>query len=58
MPIGAVVGFGIANAAVMLLTRGHYTADIILGATIAYLIWDGDYSLFKRMYSDFTTGKK
>ena len=58
MPLGAVVGFGVANAAVMLLTRGHYTADIILGATIAYLIWDGDYSLFKRMYSDFTSGKK
>lgn len=33
------------NAALILLTRGHYTVDVILGFIISYLVFDGDYRL-------------
>ena len=34
------------NAALILLTRGHYTVDVILGFVISYLVFDGNYRLF------------
>jgi hypothetical protein len=34
------------NAALILLTRAHYTVDVILGFVISYLVFDGEYRLF------------
>lgn len=38
------------EATTILLTRGHYTVDVILGFLIAYLVWDGDYSVFRGLF--------
>jgi hypothetical protein len=40
------------NALLMLITRGHYTADVILGFLIAYLVYDGNYSIFRGLFKD------
>ena len=40
----------VANAVLMLMTRGHYTADVILGFLIAYLVYDGNYSIFRGLF--------
>jgi hypothetical protein len=40
-------GLSLVEALTILLTRGHYTADVILGFAIAYLVYDGEYRLFK-----------
>ena len=33
------------NGGLILLTRGHYTVDVVLGFIISYLVFDGDYRL-------------
>ena len=38
------------EAAALLLTRGHYTVDVVLGFLIAYLVWDGDYTIVKHIF--------
>jgi hypothetical protein len=40
------------EAAALLLTRGHYTVDVVLGFLIAYLVWDGDYTIVKHIFRD------
>jgi len=31
----------------IILTRSHYTVDVILGIVITYLVYDGDYHYFQ-----------
>jgi hypothetical protein len=38
----------IAEALTILLTRGHYTVDVVLGFLIAYLVFDGDYTFVQK----------
>ncbi len=44
----SVWALGGVEALTILLTRGHYTVDVVLGTVIAYLVFDGDYSILKR----------
>ena len=41
-------GISIVEALTILLTRGHYTVDVVLGFLIAYLVFDGDYTFVKK----------
>lgn len=34
------------NMGALLLTRAHYTVDVLLGFVISYLVFDGEYRLF------------
>lgn len=34
------------NMVTLLLTRAHYTVDVVLGFIISYLVFDGEYRLF------------
>jgi hypothetical protein len=34
------------NMAMIILTRSHYTVDVILAVVITYLVYDGDYHIF------------
>jgi hypothetical protein len=36
----------ILNMAIIILTRSHYTVDVILAVVITYLVYDGDYHVF------------
>ncbi len=40
----AIVG---AQFATIILSRSHYTVDVVLGIVITYLVYDGDYHLFQ-----------
>lgn len=42
-------GISAINAIVILLTRAHYTVDVILGFIISYLVFDGEYKLFQSL---------
>lgn len=39
-------GLNAFNIGALLLTRAHYTVDVVLGFIIAYLVFDGEYRLF------------
>ena len=44
-----LVGFwtvNLLNMFTLLLTRTHYTVDVVLGFIISYLVFDGEYRLF------------
>lgn len=43
-------GISAVNAIVILLTRAHYTVDVILGFIISYLVFDGEYILFQSLF--------
>jgi len=43
------VGLNLLEASLIILTRSHYTIDVILAVLITYLVYDGDYHIF----SDF-----
>lgn len=43
-------GISAVNAFVILLTRAHYTVDVVLGFVISYLVFDGEYNLFKSLF--------
>lgn len=38
-------GLNIAQMAIIVFTRAHYTVDVILGFLITYLVYDGKYSI-------------
>jgi hypothetical protein len=38
------------EGAALLLTRGHYTVDVLLGFLISYLVYDGDYTIVKHFF--------
>lgn len=40
-----------AQFASIILTRSHYTVDVILGVVITYLVYDGDYHIFQKYFS-------
>lgn len=40
------VGLNIVEAMLIILTRSHYTIDVILAILITYLVYDGDYHIF------------
>ena len=40
------IGINVANIAGILLTRSHYTVDIVLAVLITLLVYDGDYHIF------------
>ncbi len=42
----AFLGINLANITGILLTRSHYTVDIILAILITLLVYDGDYHIF------------
>jgi len=42
------------NMAIIILTRSHYTVDVILAVVITYLVYDGDYHVF----TDFFKARK
>lgn len=46
LSLPAVLAINITNIAGILLTRSHYTVDIILGVIITLLVYDGDYHIF------------
>jgi hypothetical protein len=52
--LSAFWGLSAAEAATILLTRGHYTVDVVLGFLISYLVWDGDYTVFKGLFKGLT----
>jgi hypothetical protein len=45
----------------IIASRGHYTADVVLGFLITYLVYDGDYTavntIAKPLYKLFMGGK-
>lgn len=45
----ALVGINLANITSILLTRSHYTIDVILAIVITYLVYDGDYTIFTKL---------
>jgi hypothetical protein len=40
----------IAQFSSIILTRSHYTVDVILGIVITYLVYDGDYHIFQKYF--------
>jgi len=40
------LGINIANITSIILTRSHYTVDIVLAILITLLVYDGDYHIF------------
>jgi hypothetical protein len=48
----AFIALNSVQALLILLTRAHYTVDILLAFVITYLVYDGDYHLF----TDFFKG--
>lgn len=42
----AFLGINIANITGIILTRSHYTVDIVLAILITLLVYDGDYHIF------------
>jgi hypothetical protein len=42
----AFLGINIANMTGIILTRSHYTVDIVLAILITLLVYDGDYHIF------------
>ena len=48
------------NMTSIILTRSHYTIDIILAVVITYLVYDGDYHVFTNFTKEFmkNVGKK
>ena len=41
---------GLSQGALILLTRAHYTVDVVLAFIISYLIYDGDYKGFIKYF--------
>lgn len=39
-------GVNIVESLLIILTRAHYTIDVLLGILITYLVYDGDYHIF------------
>lgn len=39
-------GINIVESLLIILTRAHYTIDVLLGILITYLVYDGDYHIF------------
>lgn len=52
---GAFWGINIVNAAAILLTRAHYTVDVVLAFVISYLVYDGDYTIFTNFFKGVGT---
>lgn len=48
LTIPAIIAIIAANSLILLLTRSHYTVDIVLAILISYLVYDGDYSIFTK----------
>jgi hypothetical protein len=42
----AFLGINLANITSIVLTRSHYTVDIVLAILITLLVYDGDYHIF------------
>lgn len=42
----AFLGINLANITSIILTRSHYTVDIVLAILITLLVYDGDYHIF------------
>jgi hypothetical protein len=42
----AFLGINLANITSIILTRSHYTVDIVLAVLITLLVYDGDYHIF------------
>jgi hypothetical protein len=45
----AFLGINLANITSIILTRSHYTIDVILAVVITYLVYDGDYTVFTKL---------
>ena len=43
------LGINLANIISIILTRSHYTIDIILAIVITYFVYDGDYTVFTKL---------
>lgn len=43
------LGINAVNITSIILTRSHYTIDVILAIVITYLVYDGDYSVFSKI---------
>jgi PAP2 superfamily C-terminal len=43
----------VLNTISILLTRSHYTLDVIIAYIITYLVYDGDYHIFTDFFNDF-----
>jgi hypothetical protein len=43
------------NMTLIILTHAHYTADVLLGFIITYLVYDGNYNIFTNLFK--TVGK-
>lgn len=40
------VGLNVIEAILILITRAHYSLDVLLAVLITYLVYDGDYHIF------------
>lgn len=44
--MGQLIAINAIESTIILLTRSHYTIDVILAYFITYLVYDGDYHIF------------
>jgi membrane-associated phospholipid phosphatase len=42
----------IINMSLIILTHAHYTADVLLGFIITYLVYDGNYNIFTNFFKN------
>jgi hypothetical protein len=45
-------GINIFNMLMIVVTRSHYTVDVILGFILTYLVYDGNYSIFTNFFKN------